>query len=332
MKLTYKHTITACFIGYIVQAVINNFAPLLFLTFERDYGIPLGQIGILIGINFGVQLTTDFVTALIADKTGWRVPIVTAHVMAAAGLIMMATLPEVMANKFLALVISVVTYSVGGGLLEVLISPITEACPGDDKAAAMSLLHSFYCWGLVGVVLLSTLFFAVFGIASWKVLAFIWAVIPVFNIFLFSLVPFGKLEKEDEVRMPVVKLFKNKYFILMIIIMFCSASCELAVAQWASAFAEKALGVSKTIGDLMGPMMFAVLMGGARLIHAFAGDRIKWSLERMILYSAVLCLASYLVISLSPLPWLSLFGCAVCGFSVGILWPGTFSLASESIR
>ncbi|MBR6513377.1 MAG: MFS transporter [Clostridia bacterium] len=332
MKLTYKHTVTACFIGYIVQAIINNFAPLLFLTFERDYGIPLGQIGILIGINFGVQLTTDFVAALIADKTGWRIPIITAHVLAAAGLIMMATLPEVMTNKFLALVISVVTYSIGGGLLEVLISPITEACPGEDKAAAMSILHSFYCWGVVGVVILSTLFFAVFGIDSWKILAFVWALIPIFNIFLFALVPFGKLEKDDEVRMPIGRLFKNKYFIIMIIIMFCSASCELSVSQWASAFVEKGLGVNKAVGDLAGPMMFAVLMGVARLIHAFLGDKIKWSLERMILYSSVLCLASYLIVSLSPLPWLSLIGCGICGFSVGILWPGTFSLASESIR
>ncbi len=332
MKLKYKHTIIACFIGYIVQAIINNFAPLLFLTFEKDYGIPLAQIGILVGINFGIQLLTDFVAALIADKTGWRIPIITAHVLSAAGLILMATLPDMMTNKFLALVIAVGAYSIGGGLLEVLISPITEACPGEDKAAAMSLLHSFYCWGLVGVVILSTLFFAVFGIANWRILAFIWAIIPFFNIFLFALVPFGTLEKDDEVRMPAGKLFRNKYFILMIIIMFCSASCELAVCQWASAFAEKALGINKTLGDLTGPMMFAVLMGVARLIHAFGGDKIKWSLEKMILYSSILCLGSYLVISLSPLPWLSLVGCAVCGFSVGILWPGTFSLASESIR
>lgn len=332
MKLKYKHTITACFIGYITQAIINTYSALLFVTFERDYGVALAQLGLLVGINFGLQLLTDLVAALVVEKTGWRVPVVLAHVLATGGLVLLAVLPNVMDNKFAALCISVAVTAVGGGLLEVLISPITEACPGEDKAGAMSLLHSFYCWGYVGVVLLSTLFFAVFGIENWHILALIWAMIPFFNIFFFCFVPFGELVEEHEEKMSIGGLFKNKHFLLIIVIMFCAASCEQAVSQWASAFAEKALGVNKTVGDLMGPMMFALLMGTARVIHARWGTKIKLSLEATILASGVLCLASYLIISLSPLPWLSLAGCGLCGFSVGILWPGTFSMAAKSIR
>lgn len=331
MKLTYKHTITACFIGYITQAIINTYSALLFVTFERDYGVALAQLGLLVGINFGLQLLTDLVAALVVEKTGWRVPVVLAHVLATSGLVLLAVLPDIMSNKFLALCISVAVTAVGGGLLEVLISPITEACPGEDKAGAMSLLHSFYCWGYVGVVLLSTVFFAVFGIENWKILALVWALIPCFNIFFFSAVPFGTLVEEHE-KVSLKKLFSNKHFLLMLVIMFCAASCEQAVSQWASAFAETALGVNKTIGDLAGPMMFALLMGTARVIHARWGAKMKLSLEGSILASGVLCLVSYLIISLSPLPWLSLAGCGLCGFSVGILWPGTFSMASASIR
>ena len=251
MKLTYKHTVTACFIGYIVQAIINNFVPLLFLTFEKDYGIPLSRIGILVGINFGIQLLTDLVAALAIEKTGWRIPMVLAHILSVCGLVLLAVLPGIMDNKFLALIIAVSFAAVGGGLLEVLISPITEACPGDDKAGAMSLLHSFYCWGYMGVVILSTLFFAFFGIDNWQTLAVIWAIVPLINLVLFCFVPFGTLSADNDEKQSAGKLFKNKTFLLMIVIMFCAACCEQSVSQWASAFAEKALGVRKSIGDLV---------------------------------------------------------------------------------
>ena len=332
MKLTYKHTITACFIGYITQAIINTYSALLFVTFERDYGIALAQLGLLVGLNFGLQLTTDLVAALVVEKTGWRAPVVLAHILATSGLVLLAVLPDVMVNKFLALCISVAVTAVGGGLLEVLISPITEACPGEDKAGAMSLLHSFYCWGYVGVVVISTLFFAVFGLENWKILAFVWALIPFSNILTFCFVPFGELVAEHEEKMSIKRLFSNKHFLLMLVIMFCAASCEQAVSQWASAFAETALGVNKTVGDLAGPMMFALLMGTARVIHARWGTKMKLTLEETILASGILCFASYLIISLSPIPWISLAGCGLCGFSVGILWPGTFSMAAASIR
>ena len=331
MKLNYKHTITACFIGYITQAVINTYPALLFITFERDYGIALGQLGLLVGINFALQLLTDLVVAFVVEKTGWRVPIVLAHILSTAGIVLLAVLPDIMTNKYLALVISVAVTAIGGGLLEVLLSPITEACPREDKAGAMSLLHSFYCWGYVGVVLISTVFFTVFGIENRRILTLIWALIPLFNAFFFSQVPFGTLVAEEE-KISLKKLFTNKHFLLMLVIMFCAASSEQAVSQWASAFAEKALQVNKTTGDLMGPMMFAILMGSARVLHAKYGAKIKFSLEGTILASTLLCLVSYLIISLSPWSWLSLAGCGLCGFSVGILWPGAFSMAADSIR
>ena len=332
MKLTYKHTISACFIGYIVQAIINNFPALLFLTFEKNYGIPLAQIGMLVGINFGIQLLTDLVAAVVVEKTGWRIPMVLAHILSVCGLIFLAVLPDIMDNKFLALTVAVSVTAVGGGLLEVLISPITEACPGDDKAGAMSLLHSFYCWGYMGVVILSTLFFLLVGIDNWQILALIWAVVPLINLFLFCFVPFGSLSGDNDEKGAIKTLFKNKTFYLIIVIMFCAACCEQSVSQWASAFAEKALGVSKSVGDLAGPMLFALLMGTARAVHGSFGNKIKIPLEKLILYSSILCLGSYLLISLCPLPWLSLIGCGICGFSVGILWPGTFSIAAKTVR
>lgn len=332
MKLKYKHTITACFVGYIVQAIINNFMPLLFLTFEASYGIPLSKIGLLISINFGLQLLTDLAAAFVLDKTGWRVPVVLAHLLAASGLIMLAFLPDIMDDKFLALLISVAVFGVGGGLLEVLISPITEACPGEDKAGAMSLLHSFFCWGHVGVVLISTLFFALFGIENRRILTLFWAIIPLLNMIFFCFVPFGTLDNEKEEKSSLASLFKNKSFLLMLLLMFCAACSELSVSQWASAFAEKALKVDKAVGDLAGPMFFALLMGISRVLHSAYGQRLRLSLEKLILASSLLCVASYLLIALSPIPILSLIGCGICGFSVGILWPGTFSLGAKYIK
>lgn len=332
MCLTYKSTIRCCFVGYIVQAVINNFAPLLFITFNSVYNIPLSEIALLISMNFGVQLATDLTCAVVIEKTGWRVPIVLCHGLSAAGLILLGILPRMTDHKFAALCIAVAVYSVGGGLLETLISPITEACPGDDKAGAMSLLHSFYCWGQMGVVAVSTLFFFIFGIENWHIMAFIWALIPIVNGIFFAFVPLGTLTDEGQEQLTVKKLFCNRTFLVMIVIMLCAASAELSVSQWASAFAEKGLGVSKAAGDLLGPMMFAFFMGMSRLIHAFFGKKLGISLEKTIFYSTLFCVLSYLIIALVPLPAVALCGMALCGFSVGLLWPGAFSIAGATIK
>ena len=329
MKNQYKRTVYACFVGYIVQAIINNFAPLLFLTFQDSYGIPLAKITFLVTFNFLFQLAVDLIAAVVIDKIGYRVAAVAAHVFAAIGLVSMAFLPEITEEPFSGLMISVVIYALGGGLLEVLISPIVEACPTDNKEAAMSLLHSFYCWGHVGVVLLSTLFFVLAGIGHWKVLAILWAVVPVINGIAFLRVPIANLLPDEEKGMSIKELVSGKAFWIFILLMFCAGSCEQAVSQWASAFAEKGLNISKTLGDLAGPMLFAICMGTSRVVYSKIGEKLQ--LRKAMVFCGLLCLGSYLMISLSPLPLIGLIGCGVCGFSVGLLWPGTFSLAAVGL-
>ena len=313
-----------------MQAIVNNFAPLLFLTFQAQYGIPLSQITVLITVNFALQLAVDFVSAFFIDKIGYRVSIVAAHAFAAAGLVLMTVLPEIMPSPFAGLLIAVMCYAVGGGLLEVLVSPIVEACPTDNKEQAMSLLHSFYCWGSVAVVGLSTLFFALFGTRSWRYLALMWAAVPLTNAFVFSKVPIAPLIEDGEKGLSIKELFKNKMFWIFMLLMLCSGASEQAVSQWASTFAERGLGVSKTIGDLTGPMLFSVLMGLSRLIYGKFGGKIK--LDSIMLGSGVLCIISYLIITLTGSSVLGLCGVALCGLSVGIMWPGTFSKASASIK
>lgn len=326
----YNRTLTASFIGYVVQAIINNFAPLLFLTFQSSYGIPLSQITLLVTINFGLQLMIDFLSAGFIDKIGYKASVMLAHVFCTLGLVLMTILPEILPNAFVGLLLSVLVYALGGGLLEVLVSPIVEACPTGNKEKAMSLLHSFYCWGHVGVILLSTIFFKVFGIANWKIMALIWAIVPFVNIFLFAGAPISSLNEMDGESISIGELARRKVFWVMILLMACAGACEQSVSQWASTFAEKGLGISKTAGDLAGPMLFAILMGTSRFIYGKWGDKIN--LNKFMVYSGILCALSYLMISLSPLPILSLIGCGICGFSVGILWPGTFSIAARDIK
>ena len=329
MKNQYNKTITACFVGYIVQAIVNNFVPLLFLTFQRTYEIPLSQITLLVTFNFGVQLLVDLLSVYFVDRIGYRASMVLAHLLAAAGLILLTFLPELLPSPFAGILIAVMVYAIGGGILEVLVSPVVEACPSDNKEKAMSMLHSFYCWGHVGVVLISTLFFYIFGIENWKILAAAWAVIPICNAFVFTRVPIAKLIEEGESGLRLRELFGIKIFWILLIMMVCAGASEQAVSQWASTFAEKGLGISKTAGDLAGPMAFAILMGASRAFYGKYGDRIH--LDRFMIYSCCLCIASYLGISLSPNPLLSLFACAICGLSVGIMWPGTFSKASAAL-
>ncbi len=330
MNLSYKSTLAACYTGYVVQAVVNNFVPLLFLTFQDTYGISLSRITILITVNFLTQLIVDMLSAGFVDRAGYRASAVAAHAFAFAGLAGLAFLPDVTADPFAGLLISVVVYAVGGGLLEVLISPIVEALPTKNKEKSMSMLHSFYCWGHVAVVLLSTLFFLVFGIDSWKILALLWALVPAANLVVFTKVPLYPLVSEDEKGIPLTGLIKRPVFWIFLVVMTCAGASEQAVSQWASSFAEQGLGVSKTIGDLAGPMLFAVCMGTSRFLYGLYGDKI--ALKKAMSGSALLCIASYFVISLSPAAALSLIGCGICGFSVGIMWPGTFSMAAASLK
>ncbi|WP_048930322.1 MFS transporter [Enterocloster citroniae] len=330
MKNGYNKTVYACFTGYVVQAIVNNFAPLLFLTFQGSYGIPLSKITMLVTINFILQLLVDLVSIGFVDRIGYRASMMLAHIFVAAGLVSLTVLPEVFEDPFAGLLIAVMVYAVGGGLLEVLVSPVMEACPTDNKEKAMSLLHSFYCWGHVGVVLCSTIYFRIFGIGSWKAMALIWAVIPLLNTFVFAKVPIAPLTPENETGLTIKALFSKRIFWILMLMMVCAGACEQSVSQWASTFAEKGLGVSKTVGDLAGPMAFAVLMGTSRAFYGRFGHKIN--LERFMIYSGILCILSYLCISLLQVPVLGLAGCALCGLSVGILWPATFSMAAASVK
>lgn len=327
IKNNYNHTVFACYFGYVVQAIVNNFAPLLFLTFRSEFGIPLEKITSLITINFLFQLVVDVIAAKVVDKIGYRKCIVAAQLFSALGIAGLGVFPSIMPDPYYGLLISILLYATGGGLIEVLVSPIVEACPIKAKKAAMSLLHSFYCWGHLFVVLLSTLFFTVFGIENWRILAIVWAVIPFLNTFYFAKVPIAHLTEDGE-QFSVRKLFSSKQFLLFILVMVCAGASEQGMSQWASTFAEAGLNVSKTVGDLAGPSLFAITMGVSRVIYSKISEKVD--LSKYMTGCAVLCITSYVIASFSGNPAFSLFGCAMCGFSVGVMWPGAFSLASET--
>ena len=325
IKTSYEHTIYASYIGYITQAIVNNFAPLLFLTFATDYNLTLDKITLFTTVNFCVQLIVDLLSAKFIDGIGYRKSVIAAHIFSAAGLIGMAFLPDLCGNAYVGLMIAVVLYAIGGGIIEVLISPIVEACPTKKKEAAMSLLHSFYCWGHVGVVVISTVFFVLFGISNWKIMACIWAIVPILNCFYFAYVPIYDIVSDSE-RVPLGNLLKTKTFWLFMVIMICAGASEQGMSQWASAFAESALHVTKTVGDLAGPCAFAIFMGTARAIYGKYSEKLP--LKKFMLASASLCIVCYLIAVFADNSIFGLIGCALCGFSVGIFWPGTFSMAA----
>ncbi|MBQ6513207.1 MAG: MFS transporter [Clostridia bacterium] len=328
MQKNYRKTLTACYLAFITQAICANFAPLLFLRFHTNYGISLGQIALIPTAFFLTQLLVDVFCAKFVDAIGYRRSIVISEIASGLGLAGLAVIPDLFRDPFIGVLICVVIYAIGSGLIEVLASPIVEACPFEHKDAVMSLLHSFYCWGSVGVILLSTVFFSVFGIEHWKILACIWALIPLYNIWNFATCPIERLTEEGK-GMTIRTLFKTPLFWLAIILMVCAGASELSMAQWASAFTEAALGFSKTVGDLVGPCLFAVTMGISRVIYGKYGA--KMNLIWFMIGSGVLCLCCYLLASLSASPVLGLTGCIFCGFSVGIMWPGTISITSPRI-
>lgn len=329
MKDKYGKTLIACYLGFITQAIAANFAPLLFLTFKRTYGIPISEIAFISTAFFFTQLLIDLFCAKFVDRIGYRKSVVASEIFSAAGLIGLAVLPEIMSNAYAGIMLSVIIYAMGSGLIEVLVSPIVEACPFDNKDSVMSLLHSFYCWGSVGVILLSTVFFAVFGIENWRILACLWAIIPFCNVFNFLKCPIERLTEEGE-GLGIKSLFKIPIFWVAIILMICAGASELSMSQWASAYVESALGLPKSVGDIVGPCLFAVAMGISRLFYGKYGEKVE--LMKFMIGSGVLCLICYLLAGFGVNPFAGLVGCVVCGFSVGIMWPGTISITSVRIK
>lgn len=324
----YNKTLAACYLGFITQAITANFTPLLFLMFNRNYGISLGKLAVIPAVFFITQLIVDIICAQVVDKIGYRKCIITSCLCSAVGLVLLAFLPELFPDPFIGIILSVVVYAIGSGLVEVLGSPIVEACPFDHKEAVMSLLHSFYCWGSVGVIVISTLFFKFFGMDNWKILSCIWAIIPLFNIWNFATCPIEH-PNHGEKGMGLLALFKLPLFWIAVVLMVCAGASELSMAQWASAFVESALGLPKNIGDLVGPCMFAVTMGTCRAIFGKFGH--KMNLPHFMIVSGILCFITYMLASLSKAPVVGLVGCVLCGFSVAIMWPGTISICSPKI-
>ena len=328
MQKNYRKTLAACYLGFITQAITANFAPLLFLKFHADYHISLGQIALIPTAFFLTQLLVDVFCAWFVDAIGYRRSVILSEITSGLGLAGLAVIPDLFSDPFTGILVCVIIYAIGSGLIEVVVSPIVEACPFEHKDAVMSLLHSFYCWGSVGVILLSTLFFALFGIENWRILACIWALIPLYNIWNFATCPIERLTEEGK-GMTVGALFKTPLFWLAIVLMISAGASELSMAQWASAYTEAALGFPKTVGDLIGPCLFAVTMGICRVIYGKFGTRMN--LTRFMIGSGILCLCCYLLASLSASPVLGLIGCVCCGFSVGIMWPGTISITSPRL-
>lgn len=328
MNRDYKRTLIACYFGFVTQAIVANFAPLLFLRFHTDFGLSMGRVALISTVFFMTQLIVDLLCAKFVDKIGYRRSVVASESLAAIGLVSLGILPNIMPNPYIGIMISLVLYACGSGLIEVLVSPIVEACPFENKDSVMSLLHSFYCWGSVGVILLSTVFFTIFGIEKWPLLACLWAIIPFVNIFNFLTCPIDHLTEEGQ-GLGIRKLFQLPMFWVAIVLMICAGASELAMAQWASAYVESALGLSKTVGDVAGPCLFAVTMGLSRLCYGRYGHRMD--LRKFMIGSGALCLICYLVAAFSCQPFMGLLGCIFCGFSVGIMWPGTISLSSARI-
>ncbi len=322
----YHQTVRASSVGYVVQSMINTFAPLLFVTFQTQYEITLSQVSALIAANFGAQIVVDFFASAFADRFGYRKCVFLAHILAATGISGLAYLPELFQNPFSGLILAVVIYGAGGGLTEVLLTPIVEACPIERKDKAVSMLHSFYCWGSVIVILISTAFFQLAGIDNWKLLAVLWALLPLANAVFFLFVPMYELVSKEE-RMPVRTLAGSGLFWLLLLFMFCAGSCEMAIAQWASDFAEEGLHVSKAMGDLLGPCLFAAMKGAERTWYGKKGNDAK--LWRFMLACTIVCACCYVVIGLSGSAVVALTACAIAGFSNGVMWPGSFTFASK---
>ena len=326
MKLNFNHTLCACFAGYITQAVVNNFAPLLFLIFHEKLGIELTQITLLVTVNFIVQLFVDFIAPLFVNRIGYKPSIIIAHLFSSLGLILLGVLPPLSNNPFPMLLCAVLVYAIGGGIIEVLISPIAEACPTKNKSSVMSLLHSFYCWGTMAVIIISTLFLHFAGKDSWSVLSLLWALFPLLNAVFFIFVPVNHLPEEED-KNASKSIFTTKAFFIFLLLMVSAGASEQAMSQWASFFVEDALGIPKALGDIFGVCLFSLMMGIARILYSRFSE--KLNLKKCLILSGILSILSYFTVAVSPVPMISLIACALCGLSAGILWPGVFSMAAE---
>ncbi len=322
----FKHTFRACFMGFFIQSIVCVFTPLLFVIFNTEYKISLPLITMISTVNFVVQFITDGFSIFFLQKIGYRKAGILAHFFAFCGLVILGTVAPRMPNMYLWIMIAVVLYSIGGGLLEVVLSPIIENTPSKSKSGTMSMLHSMFSVGSVATVLLTTIGLKIFGWQSWKYISVMWAILPFLNMIYFFFIPINEGNENIE-REPIWSFFRDRAFWGFLLVMMCGGAAEIGISQWASAFAETSLGISKTAGDVIGPCMFAVMMGVARMLHSRYPHLI--TLSKAIMYSGILATVCYLGAALVPIPFVALAFCGLCGFAVGIMWPGTLSLATR---
>ncbi len=331
----FKLTRFGCYICFIIQAIIINFPPVLFLIFSNSYSIPLSKITLLVIINFVCQFVMDSLSALFSSKLNYRVMVLTANVFSTAGLILLGILPDILPDPYIGLVIATLICAIGSGLIEVMGNPIMQSCPKEKEGFSMGLLHSFYAWGHLGTILVSTFFLLTFGEESWRIMSFIWALVPTANIVIFLFAPIEQPSPEMEKTSSLSSLAKTEMFWLFIFLMLLAGACEQGIAQWASAFAETALLTTaipkesvKLIGDLLGPCFFALTMAISRMVYPKICERLD--LRKTMILSSSLCAVCYISAGLSQDPFIALIGCGICGLSVGIMWPGTLDLAAKS--
>lgn len=323
--INYKSTLHACYLGYTTQALIVNLPPLLFVVFKDKFGLSYTMLGSLVMLIFITQLIVDALAIKFVDKIGYRVSAVAAHLFAAVGMVSLAFLPRLMPQPYVGLIISFLLFSIGGGLIEVLVSPIVDSLPGEAKASSMSLLHSFYSWGQVFVIILSTAALLIVGHDLWFLLPLLWSILPIITMFKFTRVPLVPPKEESE-RTPLKTLVTSRIFLLALLLMVCSGAAEQAMAQWASLFAEKGLGISKALGDLFGPCLFAAMMGIARTLYGIKGQKID--IRKTLAVCCFACILSFAITALVPIPAISLLGCSLCGLAVSLMWPGMLSLTA----
>lgn len=329
LEKKYLPTKLAGYVGFIVQAIVNNFLPILFIVFQDVYGLGYEKLGRLIVINFATQMFIDFITPKIIHKLGYRRAAFLCQFTACVGLCLMAVLPRFMSNTYLAIIISIVFYATGSGLMEVILSPMIEMLPTGNKSGNMAVLHSFYCWGQTVVVPLTTLMVFIFGRENWTYIPLVWAVVPFVNMFTFLRVPIVEPDSEEK-QSTFLELARTPKFVVYMVMMLCAGASEIAMSQWSSLFVEQALGVSKAIGDIVGPCLFALFMALGRVIYASLSKKVSFT--RLLIWLNLLCFICYVMVALCHIAVLSLVFCALCGLSVSISWPGIYSAGARTFK
>lgn len=323
----YKSTIRACYIGNLVGALVTNLSPLLFVILMGSYNLSFEQVGRLVLINFFTQIIADLAFSKPVDTYGVRPFITLGHALVFIGFVMFAFSPRLFPHSpYTGLMLATVVFSCGGGLLELLLSAIVQAVPSDAKAAAMSLLHSFYAWGFIVVVVLTFLMLKLFGSANWPWLFLIWSLVPLFNFFNFLRVPLPP-QVPDEHRTSTRVLASTPFFIFVVLGIALGGAAEVSMSQWTSAYAETTLGLSKQTGDLLGLCLFAGLLGLGRVLYGTYGKR--FDIWRVMFLGSLFAAGCYLVAALSQHPIVSLVACAFCGLGVALLWPGSVTNAAH---